>query len=268
VEILAEAEVVVIVGGDRVSVSASALGPLGKSIEGVPRHEIGDSSIAEVAGGRVQGLALGTTAVRWSLGNSVAETNVTVMDRVIADTVSLGDGNASTMTLGRGKYSAVVAVRSGNSSYGVTLDWVGGSGCSSHQEAQRIESQCTISETGSIVLTNPTTFGFGPAATGNITVYRLPDSTEVSRGALSSSECPEGASTQMGFADGERATLAAIHPEDAYSGSEYEAAMPLTGTVTGDLHNNDSCWFGGGFRGDDGTEFYFYKAAFQATGTM
>ena len=78
------------------------------------------------------------------------------------------------------------------------------------------------------------------------------------------SSCPADASTATEFADGARVVLLAIHSDDAYAGSEYESSMPLAGRVDGDLHNNDGCWFGGGFVGDDGTDFYFYKAAFRA----
>lgn len=76
--------------------------------------------------------------------------------------------------------------------------------------------------------------------------------------------CPAGASTASDYADGARMVLLAIHSDDAYAGSEYESRMPISGRVDGDLHNNDGCWYGGGFVGDDGTEFYFYKAAFRA----
>ncbi|MFT6143731.1 MAG: hypothetical protein ACJAZO_002617 [Myxococcota bacterium] len=74
--------------------------------------------------------------------------------------------------------------------------------------------------------------------------------------------CPSGASEVSDFADGARVVLLAIHSDDAYAGSEADTQMPISGRVDGDLHNNDACWFGGGFVGDDGTEFYFYKAAF------
>lgn len=76
--------------------------------------------------------------------------------------------------------------------------------------------------------------------------------------------CPSNGSTADGFDDGARVVLLAINTDDAYAGSETEGNLPLAGTVDGDLHNNGGCWFGGGFSGDDGTEYYFYKAAFRA----
>ncbi|MBW1877254.1 MAG: hypothetical protein JRI25_03605 [Deltaproteobacteria bacterium] len=76
--------------------------------------------------------------------------------------------------------------------------------------------------------------------------------------------CPASAATGESFADGARVVLLGIHTDDAYAGSEWESKMPLGGKVQGDLHNNGECWFGGGFLGDEGTDFYFYKAAFKA----
>lgn len=76
--------------------------------------------------------------------------------------------------------------------------------------------------------------------------------------------CPAGAATNPDFADGTRVVLLAIHSDDAYAGSDTEKKLPVAGKVDGDLHNNGDCWFGGGFNADDGTPFYFYKAAFKA----
>lgn len=76
--------------------------------------------------------------------------------------------------------------------------------------------------------------------------------------------CPADAATTDAFEDGARVVLLAINTDDAYAGSEYEGQLPLAGTVQDDLHNNGGCWFGGGFVADNGTDFYFYKAAFKS----
>ena len=76
--------------------------------------------------------------------------------------------------------------------------------------------------------------------------------------------CPSDGSTGSGFTDQQRVTLLAVHSDDAYAGSEVEKRLPQSGKVQGDLHNNGDCWFGGGFLADDGTDYYFYKAAFRA----
>jgi hypothetical protein len=77
-------------------------------------------------------------------------------------------------------------------------------------------------------------------------------------------DCPEDAIIlDSPIPAGTRVSLIAIHQDDAYAGSEYEADLPITGTVDGDLHGNDGCWAGGGFDADSGQNFYFYKAAFR-----
>lgn len=75
--------------------------------------------------------------------------------------------------------------------------------------------------------------------------------------------CPPGALIEAGtIPEGTRVVLLAMSSQDAYAGSEHESQLPINGVVSGDLHTNDRCWMGGGFIADDGTDFYFYKAAF------
>jgi hypothetical protein len=77
-------------------------------------------------------------------------------------------------------------------------------------------------------------------------------------------ECPSDALIlDSPIPDGTRVSLVAIHQQDAYAGSEFEADLPITGTVDSDLHANEGCWAGGGFDADSGENFYFYKAAFR-----
>ncbi len=104
---------------------------------------------------------------------------------------------------------------------------------------------------------------FALACGGGSTTFDTSMFTTGSTGGGTTS-CPSGASTASDFADGQRVVLLALHKDDAYSGSEWEKKVPLAGKVKGDLHNNGECWFGGGFLGDEGTDFYFYKAAFRA----
>ncbi len=71
--------------------------------------------------------------------------------------------------------------------------------------------------------------------------------------------CPPGAATS-GFAEGARVRVVGIHPDDAYHPTA-ASIIGAVGKVSGDLHSNDGCWMGGGFTADDGTYYYFYKAA-------
>jgi len=81
-------------------------------------------------------------------------------------------------------------------------------------------------------------------------------------GALSTDgSCPAGTTTST-ISNGSRATLVALHPDDAYFDATFNASLPISGVVTGEMTPNDGCWIGGPFEGDDGTTYYFYKGAF------
>ncbi|MBW1880650.1 MAG: hypothetical protein JRJ84_20020, partial [Deltaproteobacteria bacterium] len=80
----------------------------------------------------------------------------------------------------------------------------------------------------------------------------------VSGGALADS-CPPGANTAT-LSEGTRVKILAIHSEDAYH-ADAARHIGTQGKVSGDLHSNGECWMGGGLIADDGTEYYFYKAA-------
>jgi len=73
-------------------------------------------------------------------------------------------------------------------------------------------------------------------------------------------ECAPGVFTGPGIEDGRRVKIVDIHPDDAYFDTRY-SLIGVAGTVSGDLHNNGGCWYGGGFVADDGTDFYFYRAS-------
>ncbi|MBW1878496.1 MAG: hypothetical protein JRJ84_09050 [Deltaproteobacteria bacterium] len=73
-------------------------------------------------------------------------------------------------------------------------------------------------------------------------------------------DCAPGVFTGTGLGDGRRVKIVDIHPEDAYYDTRF-SVIGLSGTVSGDLHNNEGCWFGGGFVADEGTDFYFYMAS-------
>lgn len=91
-----------------------------------------------------------------------------------------------------------------------------------------------------------------------VALGRGSSSSSSSSTASSSTSCPSGALRSV--SSGQHLKIARIHPDDAYytskSGIEGKA-----GTNTG-LSKTEDCWFGGPFIQDDGTERYFYKAAF------
>jgi len=82
---------------------------------------------------------------------------------------------------------------------------------------------------------------------------------------VSDPSCPPGAATAAGFPSGQRVKIVGVHADDAYH-DKAAALIGTSGVVSGDLHNQGGCWYGGGVKADDGTEYYFYKAAVVALG--
>ncbi|TNE90222.1 MAG: hypothetical protein EP330_09195 [Deltaproteobacteria bacterium] len=81
--------------------------------------------------------------------------------------------------------------------------------------------------------------------------------------------CPEGAVSGRDLAPGTRLELIALHPDDAFSGGEAEQRLPEVGQVVGNgMSPTESCWYGGEFTSQAGTEYYFFKAAFRAVGEL
>lgn len=80
--------------------------------------------------------------------------------------------------------------------------------------------------------------------------------------AYSATDCPASAVSAAAWSDGTRATLIALHEDDAYSGSDSSITLPMSGHVDGEMTQTEGCWMGGPFVSDAGDSFYFYKGAF------
>ncbi len=106
-------------------------------------------------------------------------------------------------------------------------------------------------EVHEIVVDLPTPKGTAPVAAASGTACRK--------------TCPSGAWTGGNIAAGERVSVTAVHEDDAYCG--YPGVVGVTGTVAGGMQSNDGCWMGGGLYGDDGVEYYFYKASVKKVGS-
>jgi len=89
--------------------------------------------------------------------------------------------------------------------------------------------------------------------------YFYQAAVEILSGGEVADSCPPTASTAS-LTEGTRVKVLAIHSEDAYH-SDAARIIGIQGKVSGDLHSNGGCWMGGGFTADDGTYYYFYKAA-------
>jgi len=89
--------------------------------------------------------------------------------------------------------------------------------------------------------------------------YFYQAAVEILSGGAVASTCPPGANTAT-LSEGTRVKVLAIHSEDVYH-ADAARIIGTQGKVSGDLHSNDGCWMMGGLTADDGTYYYFSKAA-------
>ncbi|WP_404367191.1 hypothetical protein ACIHQR_00735 [Corallococcus coralloides] len=154
----------------------SARDASGAVLHDVPvRLTSSNPGIFRVEAGALTPVSVGTANLVASAGDRTTTTPVTVVRKLKSQPLLLNDGNRMSFSLNQGHYEIEAQVRSsGGSRHGITLSWVGGVNCQDLGEAQQLRSQCTIENTGSVILENPTTFGLGPAADGVVAMYEVP----------------------------------------------------------------------------------------------
>jgi len=148
----------------------------GKPLYDLPlRFTIDQPSIVAVKGHSLEPLQVGRATLRVAIGDVQASAPVIVSRKVRTEPLELRDGARFNLTLGQGKYEVQIRVRAGSKPDGVTAQWIGGGAdCEDHAEAQEFETRCTIADTGSLVIVNPTTFGLGATVEGFAVVYQVP----------------------------------------------------------------------------------------------
>ena len=147
----------------------------GQLIAGGPTSiTIADRQVLRESEGKLIPEQIGISRVTFRAGDKRAHSLVTVVQRIKHEPLLLNDGARVSYALTKGNYEVAISVKSGASTYGVTLDWIGGDGCEDHSESQEFTSRCRITSAGSLVIENPTTFGLGPAANGYITISEVP----------------------------------------------------------------------------------------------
>jgi hypothetical protein len=167
----------VILGNEPVQITGSALDGSGAVLQDVPfEFESSNPSVFTLQGMRIDPVAVGTASLKYIVGEKTASVPVTVVRKLKAEPLLLNDGNRVSWSLNQGTYEIETKVRASNGSgHGVTVVWVGGSSdCKNEPESQQILSKCSIENTGSVVIENPTTFGMGPAADGVVAIYEVP----------------------------------------------------------------------------------------------
>ena len=140
-----------------------------------PTLAVEDGRIATTSGGNLSPVHVGATNLVVTAG-SVRETiPVTVVRKIDSKPLLLNDGARVAYTLQQGRYEIEVKGRASNGSkFGVTAKWVGGAGCDDVAETQELTSSCTIENTGSVIIENPTALGLGPAFDGFVNIYQVP----------------------------------------------------------------------------------------------
>ncbi len=165
--------------------------------------------------------------------------------------------------LGHDTEVRVVDVRSSDAFHGIRHEVVGLSGRVSGGLHDNGSGSCWLG--GSFVSADGRDWYFYEAA---FAVDRyVPPERHASTPPVDAGSCPEGAYTGATLHEDSRVTLLSVHPDDAYHDirQDFEGR---SGTVSGDLHNNGGCWYGGGFLRDDGTYAYFYKVALRVLSSI
>ena len=175
VEIAAPAELQVVMGALPASLHAKALGDGGTALEDVEvQVTSSDPSIATVDGDRVKGVAVGKTRVQATAGGITTVTQVDVVERIVAETVTLKDGGSKAFTLQPGNYLVTVDLKTDERvKQGVTIGWAG-TACESQPEKTSQRVTCRVAETATLTVTNPKLMGLGAPVSGTVSVYRIP----------------------------------------------------------------------------------------------
>lgn len=173
-EISAPSSLRLVLGTDPERLRAVALDDRGRKVEDVTiTVKVVDEGVARFERSTVVAHAVGRTVVNLTAGDASSEVPVEVVEKVLSDSLVVSDGSSQTRTFDRGNYLVEINVSSEGSGYGVSAKWVG-EHCAGHSEAQHLEMECRVNNTESLVVDNPSSFGMGPAASGNITIYRVP----------------------------------------------------------------------------------------------
>lgn len=81
----------------------------------------------------------------------------------------LGEGESVTWALNPGQYRLTMT----SSPNGASVEWLPNNGCANASEANAYVNNCTLSTSGQVKVTNPTTFGLGPSETVTVVLSKL-----------------------------------------------------------------------------------------------
>ncbi len=138
------------------------------------RGEIADTSVVILEDGLLTPRSFGVTTVTVGAGRATRSIQVAVVETMPPVAVSITDGGTQSIPFAPGIYAITGEITaSDGSGYGVTAQWQGAF-CDGSRETQRLGLICKADAPATLVLTNPTSFGMGPAARGSLVVVRSP----------------------------------------------------------------------------------------------
>ena len=169
----APSSVRLILGRAPEGIAIEAMDAAGRSVPGAPINAtISNPGLVNYASRKLTPKAVGNTTVLLSSGKGVAQVSVSVVELIKSEPVAIADGASVTWTLQQGHYELDLKVEASNRSRnGLVVSWVGVD-CPLSSEAQQHNLKCSVPETASITLRNPTAFGLGASVTGFINLYR------------------------------------------------------------------------------------------------
>lgn len=167
----------VILGAKPVALKAQAMTEGSRPMPDVPvTLTSSDPAVLKIENNAASGVTVGTALVKASLGGLDSVAPVTVIDRVVSETLSLADGKARSWKLGEGNYRVAIDVEATHRmAHGVTVSW-DGSRCPPQPENQSHRFSCTVPAAATLTVANPTSSGLGLLVFGTITIDRVPGS--------------------------------------------------------------------------------------------
>jgi len=158
--------------GDKASpVPLTAYGIDGNPIKGVvARIESADPSIIAVEESKLRALKTGSTSLTINAGSISQVVTAASLETIAPRPVRLADGAQQVETFAAGHYIVSIKTRATDGSrYGVTAQW-SGVPCKGSNESQTISLLCDVPSAATLIIANPTGFGMGPGAVGQIEI--------------------------------------------------------------------------------------------------
>lgn len=145
----------------------------GNELPGAPiRATVSDPGVIGYANRTLTPLSVGTAEVGLASGKASARISVAVVELIKSEPLAMADGASITFSLQQGAYELdLKAAPSNGGKSGLAVDWLGAD-CAPAAEAQQHNLKCSVRETASLTIKNPTTFGFGPTLNGFVNLYR------------------------------------------------------------------------------------------------